>query len=152
MDPLADLRLARRRLAIAMAVVAFVIVPWTVYLAMRLPSRHVTPHWSIAWGGFDVALAVSAGFTAWALSRRASLIPIAASITGTLLVSDAWFDLLTAHAGGELALAVAEAALLELPLAGVCFWLARDTERKLVRALAAQVPSRSATSPPSTPE
>jgi hypothetical protein len=133
-DPLADLHLARRRLALAMGAVAFVIVPWTVYLALRLPSHHVTPHWSIAWGGFDAALAGAAAFTAYALARRTAWIPIAASVTGTLLVCDAWFDLLTARAGGELLEAALEATLAELPLAAICFWLARDTERTLVRA------------------
>ena len=132
---------ARRRLAIVMGIVAFVIVPWTVSLALRLPSHHVTPHWSIAWGGFDVALAASAAFTAVALARAPAWTPIAASVTGTLLLCDAWFDLLTARAGGELAEAVVEAAVAELPLAVLCFWLARSAQ-----------PSRSETMPPSTPE
>jgi hypothetical protein len=124
-----------------MGLVAFVIVPWTVFLALRLPSHHVTPHWSIAWGGFDVALAASAAFTAYALARNPTWIAVAASVMGTLLVCDAWFDLLTARAGGELAEAVAEAALAELPLAALCFWLARPAH-----------PSRRETRPPSTPE
>ena len=132
---------ARRRLAVVMGLVAFVIVPWTIYLALRLPSQHITPHWSIAWGGFDVALAAAAGATAWALARAPGWVPITASVTGTLLVSDAWFDVLTARAGGELREAVLEAAVAELPLAVVCFWLARSAH-----------PSRNATSPPSTPE
>ena len=61
-----------------MGLVAFVIVPWTVWLALRLPSHHVTPHWSIAWGGFDVALAASAAFTAYALARNPTWIAVAA--------------------------------------------------------------------------
>jgi hypothetical protein len=124
-----------------MGAVAFVIVPWTIYLALSLPSKHVTPHWSIAWGGFDVALAASAAFTAWSLGRAVEWVPVAASITGTLLVCDAWFDLLTARAGSELFEAVLEAAFAEIPLAIVCFWLARRSH----------VPRR-ATSPPRTPE
>ena len=124
-----------------MGLVAFVIVPWTVFLALRLPSHHVTPHWSIAWGGFDVALAASAAFTAFALARAPAWVPIAAAITGTLLVCDAWFDVLTARAGGELVEATLEAALAELPLAVLCFWLARSCQ-----------PSRRETIPPRTPE
>ena len=124
-----------------MGAVAFVIVPWTIWLAIRLPSKHLTPHWSIAWGGFDVALAASAAFTAVALARAPAWIPIAASTTGTLLLCDAWFDVLTARAGGELLEATLEAAVAELPLAALCFWLARSCQ-----------PSRSATNPPSTPE
>ena len=123
-----------------MGIVAFVIVPWTVSLALRLPSHHVTPHWSIAWGGFDVALAAAAACTAWALARAVAWVPVAAAVTGTLLVCDAWFDLLTARAGGELLEAGVEAAVAELPLAVLCFWLARSCQ-----------PSRSETSPPKTP-
>ena len=124
-----------------MGAVAFLIVPWTIYLAVRLPSKHLTPHWSIAWGGFDVALAAAAGFTAWALARSPQWIAVAASITGTLLLSDAWFDVLTAQAGGERVEAVLEAVFAEIPLGIVCFVLARR----------AHAP-RSATRPPSTPE
>ena len=124
-----------------MGAVAFVIVPWTIHLALSLPSKHLTPHWSIAWGGFDVALAAAAGFTAWALARATEWIAVAASITGTLLFSDAWFDVLTAQAGGERVEAILEAVLAEIPLAIVCFVLARR----------AHAPRR-ATRPPRTPE
>jgi hypothetical protein len=57
-------------------------------------------------------------------------VPVAASVTGTLLVCDAWFDAVTARPGGELV----EAALAELPVAALRFWLARDAERALAAA------------------
>ena len=126
---------ARRRLAVALAAIAVVLVPWTVVLTARLPNEHHTPHWALAWGGFDVALALAAAVTAWACARRPGWVPVPASITGTLLVCDAWFDLLTARPGGELVEAALEAGLVELPLAAVCFWLAVDGERTLVRAV-----------------
>jgi hypothetical protein len=47
-------------------------------------------------------------------------------VTGTLLVCDAWFDVLTSHGTGNVAQALAEALLLELPLAALCFWIARN--------------------------
>src|SRR3954464_14372008 len=131
----------RRRLAVALAAIAVVLVPWTVVLTARLPSEHHTPHWALAWGGFDVALALAAAVTAWACARRPGWVPVPASITGTLLVCDAWFDLLTARPGGELVEAALEAALAEIPLAIVCFVLARR----------AHAPRRE-TRPPSTPE
>jgi len=126
---------AHRRAAVALAAIAVVLVPWTVVLTARLPNEHHTPHWSLAWGGFDVALAVAAATTAWACARRPGWIPVPASITATLLVCDAWFDVMTARSGGELLEAVLEAALVELPLAAICFWLATDAERTLVRAV-----------------
>jgi hypothetical protein len=126
---------AHRRLAFALAVAALVLVPWTVFITASLPSEHRTPHWALAWGGFDVALALAAATTAWACARRPDWLPVSASITGTLLVCDAWFDVLTAQPGGELVEAALSAGLAELPLAALCFWLARDTERTLVRAV-----------------
>src|SRR5206468_1240630 len=92
---------ARRRLAVGLAAIAVVLVPWTVLLTARLPAEHHTPHWALAWGGFDVALALAAATIAWACACRPGWIPVLASITATLLVCDAWFDLLTARPGGE---------------------------------------------------
>ena len=46
---------------------------------------------------------------------------------------DAWFDILTSSGHVELAFAIAEALLVELPLAVVCLLLARDAERILRR-------------------
>jgi hypothetical protein len=125
----------RRRLAVALAAIAVVLVPWTVVLTARLPNEHHTPHWALAWGGFDIALALAAAATALACARRPGWVPVPASITATLLACDAWFDLVTARPGGELAEAALEAGLVELPLAAVCFWLAVDGERTLVRAV-----------------
>ena len=132
---------ARRRTALALAAVAVVLVPWTVYVTARLPADHDARHWALAWGGFDVALVLAAGTTAYACARRPGWVVLPAAITGTLLVCDAWFDVLTARAGGELLEAVLEAAVAEIPLAVLCFWLARSAQ-----------PSRRATSPPRTPE
>jgi hypothetical protein len=126
---------ARRRLAFGLALVAMALVPWTIFLTATLPAEHRTPHWDLAWGGFDVALACAAATTAWACARRPDWLPLPATITGTLLVCDAWFDVLTARPGSELVEALLSAALAELPLAALCFWMARDSERTLVRAV-----------------
>ena len=53
--------------------------------------------------------------------RRASL---AAAAAGTLLLIDAWFDVCTSAPGAEHAMALAEAACAELPLAFAAWWLA----------------------------
>ncbi len=46
-----------------------------------------------------------------------------AAITGTLLVCDAWFDVLTSR-GSDIVQASLEATLVELPIAALCFWMA----------------------------
>jgi hypothetical protein len=54
------------------------------------------------------------------------VLPLVASVTGTLLLCDAWFDLLTSQAGSERAWAIGEAIVGEVPLALFSFWVAWD--------------------------
>ena len=108
--------------------VALFLIPWTLYLTFTLPSRHVTHHYDLAWVGFDIVLAITFAATAWATVRRVRwLVPLAA-VTGTMLVCDAWFDVVTS-ARGEVGEAVLEAVLAELPLAAVCALIVFDVER-----------------------
>ena len=112
---------------------AIVLVPWVVFLARALPSTHAAAHWDIAWAGFDFGLALlllAVAVSAW---RRSPWLEGAATAAATLLVVDAWFDILTASTQLELAVAICEAMLVELPLAVLCFLLARDAERVLRR-------------------
>jgi hypothetical protein len=57
------------------------------------------------------------------------LAEVTAAITGTLLVCDAWFDVLTARATSDIVQAALEAAFVELPLAVLCFWMATNLAR-----------------------
>jgi hypothetical protein len=108
--------------------VAVFLLPWTLYLTFTLPSRHVTRHYDVAWVGFDIALLTAFAATSWAAIRSSPwLVPLAAA-TGTMLVCDAWFDIVTSQSGGEMAEAVAEAVLAELPLAAVCAFIVYDAE------------------------
>lgn len=117
-----------RWMVLLLGLVAVFLVPWTLYLTFSLPSRHVTFHYDLAWVGFDIALAVSFAATAWAAFRGSQwLVPLAA-VTGTMLVCDAWFDIVTSQPGGETWEAVAEAAFAELPLAAVCAFIVYDAE------------------------
>ena len=108
--------------------VAIALLPWTVYLSVTLPSRHESAHWDIVWPGFDIGIALAISATIVALVRSSDYVPIVASIAGTLLLCDAWFDTLTSHPGSELAWATVEALVAELPLAAFCFWIALDSE------------------------
>jgi hypothetical protein len=115
------------------AVAALALVPWVVFLVKVLPSDHRSRHWDVAWGGFDVALAlllVAVAFAAW---RRSPWLEEAATATATLLFVDAWFDVLTSSTRTELVGAVALALLLELPLAFLSLRLARSAGRRTAR-------------------
>jgi len=115
---------------------ALVLVPWTLYLSYSLPARHVTDHWSLAWSGFDVGLATSLVVTALGVARDAPWLEAAAAVSTALLLTDAWFDIVLSHGGGERLEAVALAAVAELPLAVFCLWIALNAERA-VRTLSA---------------
>ena len=74
---------------------AVVLVPWTALLFATLPRHYVANHWAIAWGGFDIGLGVALASTAVMVIRRSPLAEVTATITGSLLCCDAWFDVLT---------------------------------------------------------
>ncbi len=114
---------------------ALVLVPWVILLVRMLPSTHRASNWDVAWGGFDVILALLLLGVAIAAWRRSPWLQGAATAAATLLFVDAWFDVLTSSGGNELYVAIAEAVLVELPLAVLCLLLARDTERRLVEPL-----------------
>ncbi len=117
-----------RWVTLLLGLVAIGLVPWTLYLTFTLPSRHVTLHYDLAWVGFDIALACAFAATTLAAFRRSHwLVPLAA-VTGTMLVCDAWFDIVTSHEGGEMWEAVAEAVFAELPLAALCAFIVYDAE------------------------
>jgi len=86
----------------------------------------VANHWQLAWGGFEVGLIVALVATAIAVARRSPFAEVTAAVTGTLLVCDAWFGVLTSRGSADAVQAALEAALLELPIAGLCFWMAMN--------------------------
>src|SRR5262245_38599815 len=102
------------------------LVPWTLYLIVTLPTRHVqTSFYDLAWGGFDAALAALLVVTGYGILKRKRWAPSAATAAGTMLLCDAWFDVLTAGGDGERIVAIALAAAVEVPAAILCLLIAR---------------------------
>jgi hypothetical protein len=118
-------------IAPAFLLCAVVLIPWTALLFLTLPPHYAANHWSLAWGGFDLALGVSLAATAILALRRSPFGEIAAAITGTLLVCDAWFDVLTSRGTTDVVQALVGAFVIELPLAFLCFWIARNIARAM---------------------
>jgi hypothetical protein len=110
----------------AFVLCVLVLVPWTALLVFTLPRHYVANHWGLAWAGFDIGLGLALAGTAVAVARQSPFVEVAAAVTGTLLVCDAWFDVLTARTTGDIVQAALEAAFVELPLAGLCFWMATN--------------------------
>jgi hypothetical protein len=123
-----------RWVALGFLVLTVGLVPWTIWLFFSLPDDHLAQNWALAWGGFDVALGVALALTALSLLSRSPWAGISAAVTGTLLVCDAWFDITTSRGTDERLQAIALALVVELPLAAVCFWIARNIERVMADA------------------
>lgn len=108
------------------------LVPWIVFLRLTLPRTYVVETWGAAWVGFDIALATLFALTAWSAARRSHRFVMFATVTGTMLLVDGWFDtMLTDNSedrGSYLAL------LLELPLAIALLVAAAGWFRELRRA------------------
>ena len=105
------------------------LLPWTLYLTYTLPSRHVTSHYDLTWVGFDIGLTIAFAATAWCAVRSSQWLVPAAAVTGTMLVCDAWFDVITSAGASERLEALLEAAFAELPLATICALIVWDAER-----------------------
>lgn len=127
----------RRVIAPFFGLAGLVLIPWTVFLTLSLPSHHETGDWQAVWGGFDVAEALALIGVAVMALRRSPWLEVIAAVAGTLLCTDAWFDITLEWGGKHLISAIVLAAVAELPLAAICFWVAKDAERALARALPA---------------
>ena len=110
----------------AFAVLAVGTVPWVVYLAVTLPAHATFHHYRGVWVGFDLALIGVLATTAVLAWRGRPQVTMAATATATatMLFVDAWFDVLTTPRGRDLLVSVVLAAVVELPLAMICLWIA----------------------------
>lgn len=125
----------RRWLAPMFLLGALGLIPWTIYLVVSLPGRHVqTSYYDLAWGGFDLALATLLAATGYGLLRRKLWVQSTATAAATMLVCDAWFDTLSANGTGQLLFAAGLALAVELPTAVVCLLIARHVEEVAERA------------------
>ena len=114
------LRTHRDWVAPVFGAIGVALVPWTIWLSTSLPPRHLTHRWDVAWAGFDIGLAVCFVGTAVAAWRRSPWVGALAAATGTLLLADAWFDVVLESRGAETRTAIIEAVVAELPVAALC--------------------------------
>jgi hypothetical protein len=109
------------------SVLSVLLIPWIAFIALVLPSRQLSRNYDFAWAGFDGMLFIALASTAYFALRRSRYLSVAATAAGTLLIVDAWFDVLTSRRR-EVPFAVLLAVLVELPLAGLCWWLSQQTQ------------------------
>jgi len=126
----------REWVAVAYGAVGIGLLPWALWLSSWLPATHHSVHWDLAWSGFDVGLAACFCATALSAYRRAvGWAGAFAAATGTMLIVDAWFDVMLESHGNELGTAIVLAVVFELPAAAFCFWIAFRTESFVSQAL-----------------
>jgi hypothetical protein len=125
----------RKCVIVVFAAAGIALLPWTTWLATSLGPHHTTNDWNVAWSGFDTGLAVMFLSTAVAAYRRSPWVGALAAATGTLLITDAWFDIVLESHADERRNSILLAVLVELPTAAVCFWIAYRTERFLAKVV-----------------
>jgi hypothetical protein len=121
----------RQWVIVLFAAIGVALLPWTIWLAESLKPQHVTSDWDIAWSGFDTGLALLFVATAVAAYRRSPWVGALSAALGTLLLVDAWFDIVLDSHWDERRYAVLLAVIAELPAAALCFYIAQRTERVL---------------------
>ena len=123
-----------RWVGVLAAACAVLMVPWIAYLAVELPEQARSAHYDVVWVGFDTAMFAALAGLGWCAWRRSTYTEVMAAVTATMLVTDAWFDVVTASNNMRRMEAFASALLIELPLAALCAWVAQNAERLRRRA------------------
>jgi hypothetical protein len=103
---------------------------WTGYIALSLPPQSLSPHYNVAWAGFDALLAGLVLTTAWLAYRRSPQVASTSAATAALLLADAWFDVTTAAPGRPLLAAALLAAFVELPAAALALKVHRTASKR----------------------
>ncbi|HVC88236.1 MAG TPA: hypothetical protein VNC40_12540 [Gaiellaceae bacterium] len=125
----------REWVVLAFGAIGVGLLPWAIWLSASLKPHHVTERWDLAWSGFDTGLAVLFLATAIAAYRRSPWVGAFAATTGTLLITDAWFDIVLESHAEALRTSIMLAVLAELPLAVLCYWIAYRAERFLAQVV-----------------
>jgi hypothetical protein len=121
-------RIVPRWIGVLMIAAGGLLLPWVAGLAFTLPTRHEAAHYGASWIGFDIVLCAMLLRTGWLGQKGREHIELSAAITGTLLLVDAWFDVVTADNKHEFTVALILALVGEIPLAGFCLWIAGRVE------------------------
>lgn len=100
------------------------LVPWIVVLFVTQTKNGVAYHLHLVQLG--ISLLMVAGMLATALwcRQNSHLTVLAGTATATVVFISAWFATVTST-GGRLALALAYAVVVQIPVVGVCLWTVR---------------------------
>ncbi|NMO88687.1 hypothetical protein [Actinomycetospora sp. TBRC 11914] len=96
------------------------VLAWVRAASMGFDAQYAH-HLKIAWIALDVAEAGALLLTAAALWQHPARVPAAAAVTGTLLCSDVWFNVVGAT--GEARTNAIQMAFVSIPLAVAALWV-----------------------------
>ena len=135
--PLIDrrLRLRRRFGLLLMTACCIALAGWIAYLILTLPDRYTSSDWQAVWVGLDIAELIGFAAIGWAAWRQRQVLIFFMTMTGTLLVADAWFDVTLSYGSSDFTMSVVSALLAEFPLAFLLFAGARRLIRVTVQTV-----------------
>lgn len=100
-----------------------VLIPLFILAASVSPRTEQLHNLQLFWTGLDGFELIGMALTGWFILRRSPVVAAAATITGTLLFSDAWFNVVTTV--GKPHRAALLMAFVEVPTAAYSFIIAR---------------------------
>src|SRR2546423_3243483 len=110
----------------AFGLLALGTVPWVIFLAVTLPHHATFAHYRAVWVGFDSGLIAVLALTALLAWWARPQVALSSTAAATMLLVDAWFDVMTTPARHGLLMAVVLAVLGGPPPARVCLWIPWD--------------------------
>ena len=122
--PVETPRVVPKWVAVVFFAGAVLLLPETVRLLVSLPRRAMADHWRFLWSGYDAVMAIVFVATGILLWRRSAWVVVVASAAGTMLLADAWFDVVSAHGATQVAMSTTLAVAFEIPLGAICFFIA----------------------------
>ncbi|MCL4446079.1 MAG: hypothetical protein M1134_04285 [Actinobacteria bacterium] len=123
-----------RIISAILIVVVIGLVPWEVFLGMTLPSRFRANNWAFLWVGFDAILIAVLLYVAWAMWFRRQIMIAVAMVAGTLLMTDAYFDVVTSIGTKGEWVTLLTALGGEIPLGLVFYWVAWQVMKRSIAA------------------
>ncbi|HUD05748.1 MAG TPA: hypothetical protein VMR18_02430 [Candidatus Saccharimonadales bacterium] len=103
---------------------SIILIPWTVYLSLSLPTHHLSSHWDVMWGGLDVGIIILLATSGILAYKKSKFIVLSANATASFLLLDAWFDILSERRRFQVIESLVLAIFIEIPLAIICFSVA----------------------------
>jgi hypothetical protein len=111
-----------RWLPAALVITALALIPSVIIVLTVVPPVQIAHHLPLAWTGLDVCEFLALAATGFALHWRSEATAVPATITGTLLLCDAWINIIPTT--GMAHVEAIGFAFVEVPLAALSFWIA----------------------------